>query len=277
MSNTAFAVFHTTKLDGQMNGNKQFYPEGMSEEERNAISRFNKSVIAHQVGFNLNHLFMSLQGKERGTVYTLTKKDVVSYQDLYDYDVYADHVKMTPETMEDKTAIGFNVSDGANVIAMNVKTMEATSTFCSGAHINNEVPRQIRSVLGGKKEDIYVDVSPFAYVLPMKNPENKDWEPDWVSNKDVWGNNLVRSEDGTLYVGQYPALMRQLTESGILEDHITVRLDTYHDHNYYSSQRARMENDPQQNGRFMHGVAYVEEDKTYENANIKVYKKAIVK
>ena len=45
--------------------------------------------------------------------------------------------------------IGFNISDRANAIAMNVKTQEVTST------------------LDGNPEDIMVDISPFSYMIPL--------------------------------------------------------------------------------------------------------------
>lgn len=273
MKNFQFAVFNTDKTYGITIGNKSLHPAGLSSEETLAISRANKEKIANEVGFDLSKLFIPLQGEERGTSFVLKKEDVASYKDLYDLDVYADIAKMSKETEDEKTAIGFNVSDAANVIAMNLKTMEATSTFCAGQHINAHIPEKIIEVLGGSPEDIYVDISPYGYKIPYYNPADKNWEPAWVSNEEAWSGCKERLENGIIVVDQQKALTRELTKSGILLDHIYDRGDSYYNDLYYSTQRARMINDPSQNGRFLHGVAYVEEGKTYNNSNIKVYTK----
>ena len=126
MENLKFVVFNTNNTYGNTKG---------------GAGKANRLKIAEEVGFDLNRLFMALQPKEakdRGSVYVLTPEDLANYKDLYDYDVYADTPKVTPATPG--TAIGFNVSDAANIIAMNTKTMEATSTFCPGTHIDAKVP-----------------------------------------------------------------------------------------------------------------------------------------
>ena len=299
MGNLKFVVFNTNRTYGNMNAAKAFYPEGMSALERNAIARANKLKIAEEVGFDLNRLFMTLQpkgAKDRGSVYVLTPEDLANYKDLYDYDVYADTPKVTPDTP--RVAIGFNVSDAANIIAMNTKTMEATSTFCPGTHIDAKVPEGIAEVTGGNPEDIIVDVSPFAHILPLYNPNDKNWMPGYINDSKVWDGTLYRDEKtGILYIDQLKALRKQLLASGIKEENIIWGEDSYYttDKNgkyiYPSSQRIRLQpdmlcngefildketgtyaNDPSQDGRFMHGVALLEETKEpYANQDIKVY------
>lgn len=298
MENLKFVVFNTNRTYGNMNAAKAFYPEGMSAEERNAIARANKLKIAEEVGFDLNRLFMTLQpkdAKDRGSVYVLTPEDLANYKDLYDYDVYADTPKVTPATPG--TAIGFNVSDAANIIAMNTKTMEATSTFCPGTHIDAKVPEGIAAVTGGNPKDIIVDVSPFTHILPVYNANDKNWMPGYINDSKVWDGTLYRDEKtGILYIDQLKALKKQLLASGIKEENITWGEDSYYttDKNgkyiYPSSQRARLQpdmlskgdfiidetgqysNDPSQDGRFMHGVALLEETKEpYASKDIKVY------
>lgn len=192
-----------------------------------------------------------------------------NYQDLYDYDVWADTIKLTHNTPG--VVIGFNISDGANVIAMNLKTCEATSTFCSGAHINNNVPFTIASQLGGNPEDIVVDVSPFAHYIPfVGNDELK--EPTWISNKKRWDDCLAE-EDGILWIDQKKALLQQLEDSGIKQENIFLRENSLQDPNYYSSQRARLSSNLEYDGRFMHGVLLMEsqDDKEYTQSYIKKY------
>lgn len=275
MENIQFTVFETDKRYGQMNDREECHPEGMSAEERRAVANKNKAVIARELGFDLKRLFMGLQGQERGTCYTLTREDVANYQDLYLLDKDADMVKMTAETAKDKTAIGFNVSDGANVIAMNLDTMQAVSTFCSGAHINAMVPLHIAEALGGNPRDIVVDVSHYAYVIPFFKEGDPTWSPAWIDNKDVWKDCTRRTRDGMLYINQQFALKKQLLESGILDSNIHERGDSFFEKNYYSSQRARIYKNPSDNGRFMHGVFYDVEGTKYNNTNckVRVYKK----
>ncbi|MCI8346967.1 MAG: hypothetical protein HFJ12_03345 [Bacilli bacterium] len=101
----------------------------------------------------------------------------------YDYNVYSDTVKLTSNIPN--VVIGFNISDGTNVIAMNLKTKEVISTFCSGSHINKQVPFTMVSTLRGGPDDIIVDISPFAHILPFKK-QNRLKEPAQFSNFKVW-------------------------------------------------------------------------------------------
>lgn len=250
-----FIVFNTTKKHGQMNSGVAFYPDGMDGATRVKLMRENKGKIAGEIGFDINKIFMSLQSNAKhpyqpGTVYTLKKEDVENYEDLYDYDVWADTVKLTSETPN--CVIGFNVSDAPNVIAMNLKTHEATSTFCSGAHVNNEVPKTIKETLGGDSEDIVVSISPFAHKLPWIG-ETNEAQPTWTSNQEVWEDCLER-HGNLLLINQKKALLKQLIESGIEESNILIGEDSFYNaEKYYSTQRNRMV-DTFEDGRFMHGV-----------------------
>lgn len=270
-----FVVFNSQVKHGQMNAAKQFYP-GLEDNaaERSKLMREHKQAIANEVGFNINNIFMSLQANEKhpyvpGTSYTVTPEDVAEYEDLYNYDVWSDTIKLTRKTP--RTVIGFNISDGANVIAMNTNTLEATSTFCSGAHINKGVPFTIASTLGGNPEDIMVDVSPFTYYFPFVGNDTMK-EPNWISNKQIWSDCLTE-KDGILYIDQKKALLRQLEASGIKSENIYVRENSLQNPNYYSSQRARLSDDKSQDGRFMHGVMFELEgqEREYDQTYIKKY------
>ena len=270
-----FVVFNSQVKHGQMNPAKAFYP-GLEDNaaERTKLMREHKEALANEVGFNINNIFMSLQADKNhqyipGTSYTVTTEDVAEYEDLYYYDVWADTIKLTRKTPG--VVIGFNISDGANVIAMNTNTLEATSTFCSGAHINKGVPFTIASNLGGNPEDIMVDVSPFAQFMPFVGSEEMK-EPTWVSNKQAWDECLIE-KDGILWIDQKKALLRQLELSGIKSENIYVREDSLQNPNYYSSQRARLSNDKTQDGRFMHAVMYEREgqEREYKQEYIKKY------
>lgn len=270
-----FVVFNSQVKHGQMNSAKAFYP-GLEDNaaERTRLMREHKQAIASEVGFNINNIFMSLQADKNhqyvpGTSYTITPEDFAMYPDLYDYDVWADTIKLTRRTPG--VVIGFNVSDGANVIAMNTNTLEATSTFCSGAHINKGVPFTIASVLGGNPEDIMVDISPFAHLMPFVG-NGEMTQPNWVSNGYIWADCLTE-QDGILWIDQRKALLRQLEASGIKPENICVRENSLQDPNYYSSQRARLSGDKTQDGRFMHAVMFEREgqEKEYNQAYVNKY------
>lgn len=260
-----FIVFNSMIKHGQMNTAKVFYPGIEDAKERTRLMREHKQEIADEVGFNINNIFMSLQANKNhsylpGETYTITKEDCDKYDDLYDYDVWADTVKITSETPG--VVAGFNVSDGANVIMMNPDTLEATSTFCDGAHINRGVPLTIAENLGGKRENMIVDISPFAYTIPFDTTGDLK-EPNWISQEYVWEDCLEKKGD-LLLIDMKKALLRQLEASGVKYDNIHLRENSLLDPNYYSSQRARLTNDPTQDGRFIHAVMLQDEEEEYE-------------
>lgn len=270
-----FVVFNSQVKHGQMNAAPKYYPGLESNAaERKRIANQNKQNLAKEVGFNLDHLFM-LEPDDQihiyvpGTSYILTPEDVANYDVLFNYSIWADTVKLTRKTPG--VIIGYNVADGANVIAMNTNTLEATSTFCSGLDINQMVPFTIASTLGGHPEDIMVDVSPFAYYFPFVANDTMK-EPDWISNKQIWSDCLAE-KDGILWIDQKKALLRQLEASGIRPENIYVRENSFQNPNYYSSQRSRLSDDNSQDGRFMHGVMFELEgqEKEYDQAYIKKY------
>lgn len=268
-----FVVFNSLKKHGVMNSAKALYPEIDDPKERTRLMRAHKQSIADEVGFDINDIFMALQANANhpyvpGTAYTITREDYCNYKDLYNYDVWSDVVKLTKETPN--VVIGFNVSDGANVIAMNTKTLEATSTFCSGPHINRGVPFTIASTLGGNPEDIVVDISPFAHILPFVPGDLK--QPDWVSNEYIWKDCLLKLDE-ILYIDQEKALLKQLEASGINPNNINIGEDSFKNYDYYSSQRARLSNNAENDGRFIHGVMYEIEGKErdYKQPYIKKY------
>ena len=268
MAISNFVVFNSTIKHGQMNTGINFYPAGLDSEERTRLMREHKGRIAKEVGFDINKIFMALQANKKhpyhpGTCYTLTKEDVSNYDDLYAYDVWADMVKITGDTPN--CVIGFNVSDAPNVIAMNVKTNEAVSAFCSVLHINKEVPSMIKSTLGGNPEDIIVSVSPFMHLYPWIT-DSIGVMPPWMSNEAVWADTIESSQGSFLLINLKKALLRQLTASGILESHIIMGEDSFfRADQYYSTRRAQITGDNSQDGRFMHGVLLRDANGSYSD------------
>lgn len=268
-------VFNTTKFDGQMNSAKPFYP-GLEDkpQKRLEIATGNKQMVADKYNFDRTKIFMALQANqnhpyEPGHIYQLTEEDIIKYADLYDYDVWADTVKLTKNTPN--AVIGFNVSDAPNVIAINRRTGDVTSTFCSGAHINKGVPLTIANAVGGNLDEIMIDVSPFAYTLPFI--QGKDMQqPNWISNDTVW-QDCITEKNGILLIDMKKALLDQLIAAGINPENIYVREDSlWNKDKYYSSQRARITNNPREDGRIMHVAFYLPEGQEIKDPNARVYK-----
>lgn len=283
MENLKFVTFNTNNTYGTTMG---------------GAGKANRLKIAEEVGFDLNRLFMTNQPKvavKGGSCYTVTKEDLQNWENLYAYDVDAHTAKITPDTPG--VAIGFNLSGGANIVAMNTKAMEATSTFCKVQNIDARIPETIASATGGNPEDIIVVTSPFEHITPRYN-EDKNWRPSWHKDNGVWDDACyVDPDTNIIYYNQLKALKNQLLASGIKEHNIIWGEDSYYktDSNgnfvYPSSQRALMVpdlkhpgqflidpetgnylNDPSQDGRFMQGVVLLEETKEpYDNEDIKVY------
>jgi len=251
-----FIVYNTTVKHGQMNSAAKFYPDITDAKERKALMRQHKQKIADEIGFlDINKIFMTCVKAncyEYGTTYTVTSEDVQAYFDLYDLDALADAAKITSDTPE--VAIGFNFSDGANIIAMNPKTLEATSTWCEGRLIDKGVPSMIAKNLGGNPEDILIDVSPFAYTIPF-DISGELRKPNYVNDMDVW-KDCLEPNGKFLLVDQKKAILRQLEASGIPCENIYLRENSLFNPAYYSSQRARLYSDPTQDGRCMHAVMF---------------------
>ena len=283
MEKLKFVTFNTNNTYGNTNG---------------GAGKANRLKIAEEVGFDLNRLFFTNQpdvAVKGGSCYTVTKEDLQNWENLYAYEVDAHTAKITPDTPG--VAIGFNLSGGANIVAMNTKTMEATSTFCKVQNIDARIPETIASATGGNPEDIIVVTSPFEHITPKYN-EDKNWRPDWHKDNGVWDDAYyVDPDTNIIYYNQLKALKNQLLSSGIKEQNIIWGEDSLYktDSNgnfvYPSSTRTYLlpdlENpgkfiidsetgtylkDRSQDGRFMQGVVLLEETKEpYANKDIKVY------
>lgn len=276
-----FIVFHSLRKHGIMNMTANLYPGYENDKDaRRRLMREHKERIAQEVGFDINKMFISSQGsQEPGYCHTMTKEDVKKYEDLYSLDVVADTIKLTRETPG--IVVGFNISDGAHIIAINERTMEATTTFCPGKHINNEIPKIIINSLGGSPEDIKVIISPFAHTVTwVQNGDLK--EPNWISNKDVWSGHYEKglyNGKEALLIDQKGAILEQLIISGIITGNIVIGEDSFGNPDYYSSGMAQITDNKDHDGRFFHGVMLAPVDngigRQYDQPYIKTYRQKI--
>ena len=276
MSNFKIVDFNSTREFGQMNTAAVFYPEGMEADERKTQMREHKQALVSNFGLSYKNIFIPIQKNsknpdkyEDGLCYTLTKEDVEKYDDLYDFDVNADIVKLTEETPN--IALAYPVADCAVVKAINTKTNEIVLAHCGGEYIDRYLPMQTIDALGGSEKDIVVYVSPFAYSL-FYTDENS---LTWANNNEVWKGCKAIVDTGdqrSISINIYKALRRQLLERKILEENLHMSpYNIRKSDMFYSNSRGYK--DPSYKGRFLSGIAIIDEDKEVEeNEVIKVIK-----
>ena len=261
MSDLRIVDFNSTREHGQMN--KNFYPKDMDPKEKTRLMQANKDALVKEMGLSYKDIFMYIQKTSRnvdkypdGLCYTLTPDDVSKYDDLYDYDVYADIVKLTPDTKN--VAIAFPTADCAVVKAINTKTNEMVISHCGGEYIDRYLPIQTIDALGGSEKDIIVHVSPFAYKLFYEDESNLAW----ANNLKVWLDCVHHSyNNGVLSaeVDVYKALKQQLLERKIREENLFISpYDTTKSNMFYSNSRGYQ--DPSFKGRFLAGLALIDND-----------------
>lgn len=265
MENLRIVEFNSTRKHGQMN--TAFYPKEMEKSEKVRLMHENKQKIMDEIGLNHKNIFMPIQKNsknpdkyEDGLSYTLTKEDVKNYDDLYDYDVYTDILKLTPETRN--IAIAYPVADCAVVKAVNMKTNEVVLAHCGGEYIDRYLPMQTIDALGGNEKDMKVYVSPFAYELFYDDATNLVW----ANNDKVWAECKEFTEkDGktSVNIDVYKALRKQLLDRKIEESNISFSpYDTTKCSLYYSNSRGYQ--DESFKGRFIAGIALIDNDKELE-------------
>ena len=271
MENLKIIDFNSNIFDGQMNTAASFYPEGMESSTRREIMNDNKQKLMDKIGLNYQNIFIPIQKNSKnsdkypnGASYTLTKNDINKYTDLYDYDVYTDIVKLTPETRN--IAIAFPAADCAVIKAVNTKTNEVVLSHCGGEYIDRYLPMQTIDALGGNEKDIQVYVSPFAYTLVYDDPAKLVW----ANNPNVWNGCKVYVEENdkfSLKINIYKALKRQLLDRKILEENLHLsQYDITESDLFYSNHKGY--NDKKYAGRNLFGIALVDDDKNIEETDL---------
>ena len=272
MKNLNIVTFDSTIYDGQMNTAPAFYPEGMSKEERIKIMQQNKQHIVGHLGISYKNIFIPIQKNstkpdmyEDGKYYTLTREDVKKYDDLFDFDVYADIVKLTPETPN--IAIAYPAADCAVVKAVNIKTNEVTLSHCGGEYIDRYLPMQTIDALGGNEKDIRVYVSPFAHSLFYQDASKLAW----ANNPKVWDKYKKYNKD-SVRVNVYKALRQQLLDRKIPEENLFLSpYDTIASNLFFSHSKSKTNS--KYAGRNLFGIAIVDESHDIDESEfIKIIK-----
>ena len=276
MKNTKIVDFNSSIKDGQMNTAASFYTEGMSVEARREIMNLNKERLVEKFGLTYKNIFIPIQKNNKtpykyqdGASYTLTSDDVNNYDDLFNYDVYTDIVKLTPETRN--VAIAFPAADCAVIKAVNTKTNEVVLSHCGGEYIDRYLPMQTIDALGGDEKDIKVYVSPFAYTLTYQDSSKLVW----ANNPRVWNGckeYVTVNNSEALRVDVYKALRKQLIARRIRKENLYMSEYNITESDLFYSNHKSYE-DKKYAGRNLFGIAIIDEDKKVEESEfIKVIK-----
>ena len=273
--NLTYVSFDTIREYGQMNTNKSFYPEDLTPADRKLIMQTNKNKIANELGLSYKDIFIPIQKNmnnsdkyEDGKCYTLKQEDKETYDDLYDYDVYTDIVKLTKDTPN--TIVAFPAADCAVIKAVNLKTNEAVLAHCGGEYIDRYLPMQTIDALGGNEKDIKVYISPFAHEMFYENIDNLKW----ANNQNVWQSFINEEEKNGIIsarVDVKKALLKQLVDRQIDEENIILSpYNTAVDNEFYSNSRGYQ--DKTFAGRFLSGIALTDYQNIDEKPYIKIMK-----
>ena len=276
MKSVKIVDFNSCIKDGQMNTNASFYPEGMDASERRNIMRENKQKLVSKIGLNYKNIFIPIQKSNQkpqqyidGYSHTLRKEEIAKYDDLYDYDVYTDIIKLTEETRN--IAIAYPAADCAVIKAVNTKTNEVVLAHCGGEYIDRYLPMQTIDALGGKEKDIKVYVSPFAYTLAYQDESKLVW----ANNPRVWNGCKEYqhvNHNNQLVINVYKALRKQLLDRRIEEENLYIsKYNITESDQFYSNHKGYQ--DKKYSGRNLFGIAIIDEDKeVLESDLIKVVK-----
>lgn len=271
MKNLKVVDFNSCIKNGQMNNSPSFYPEDMSKNDRIILMRLHKQSLMRKIGLDYRNIFIPIQKSnktadkyEDGKSYTLTQEDINKYDDLYDYDVYTDIVKLTPETRN--VAIAYPAADCAVIKAVNTKTNNVVLSHCGGEYIDRYLPMQTIDALGGNEKDIKVYVSPFAYTLAYQDESKLVW----ANNPKVWnGCKEYQHINGNkqLVIDLYKALKKQLIARKISEENLYISKNNITESDmFYSNSKSYQ--DKKYAGRNLFGIALIDEDKEVKESDL---------
>lgn len=275
MVNVNLNYFWSTVADGNMNTNKNFYPEWMSKDEIRTDFTNRRIKLGEKHGFDGLCILTPIQksrpvltGKTEdekkellskynskysdGHYVKITPDMIYSYYDLYDLDIYADILMMDSNITN--VALAYPAADCPVVFAHNTKDNVVAMAHCGGEYIDRELPGQlidsIREATDCKPYDISVYVGPHA----QESSFTYDCFPRFIENENRW-QGCLREEDGLIHINMSRAIMMQLVERGVDLDAVYVsKFDTITNPSFYSNNRTRF--DKNKAGRFYTGCYF---------------------
>ena len=262
MDNLRIVSFDSIRRDGQMS--KKLYPNDLPNFLKMVLLKRSKQRIMDRIGLDYKNILIPTQKDiehddlyEDGYCYIVDNEDINKYDDLYDFDLYADIIKLTPETRN--IAVAYPIADCAVVKVFNTKTNEVTLSHCGGKDIDKYLPVKTIDALNCNEKDIKVYVSPFAYKLIYNNPDNLRW----ANNPKVWKGCIRHSKDGSVSINIYKALKKQLLDRKIKEENLFIsEFDTIKSDMFFSNAKGYI--DETFKGRFLSGIAFLDNNKRIE-------------
>lgn len=273
MLRTNLNYFYSTINDGNMNTNKNFYPEGMSKEEIKKDFTERRIKLGREYGFDGLKILTPIQksrpvmeGKtieqqlkafeaynkkyKDGDYVRITKEMIEPYEDLYDLDIYSD-ILMIDNTIPE-VALAYPVADCPVIIAEDTKNHVAAMAHCGGEYIDRELPGQLIDSLfmelDSNPDDIFVYVGPHA----QKQSYTYDCFPRFIRNENNW-KDCLSEENGLIHIDMDEAILNQLVARNITNIAIS-NIDTITNPLFYSNNRGRI--DKEKEGRFYTGCFY---------------------
>lgn len=252
MSVNNLRIIDTGKKYGCMNTGKNFYPEGLSLEERKALFLEHRRLASasYNEEFDPKKIYVPKQNKE-GKAVELTRAMVEAYEDGWDLDIPGDILIITKDLPG--VVAGFPVADCPVLIASDLKNGVTATAHCGAEMIDNYLPKltieSLQSKYDSKLDDIYVYIGAHA-----GNNWTYDSMPKWAK-ESFWEETgaIKEKENGEFEIDLRKALLYQLNPDDF-ETFIVNNDDTITNPNYYSNSASR--NDKSKAGRQFIGAYY---------------------
>ena len=255
-------IVESTRDFGNMNANKRFYPDNMSQEDREKAFFEHRTLLGNYYGFDPNKFFMADQLDKTGSYFEITDEYVRDNPKGWS-DIREDILIVTDKVPG--VVIGHPVADCPVVMISDVKNGVTAIGHCSCELIDKKLPIMIADALvdaySSKDEDLYVYVSACA---------GDSWTynnfPGWAKDIDIWKDSIV-DNNGIFRIDLRKALLRQLKDRNIKEDNIYFnRTDTITDYRYYSNFASSPYglNQSDKSGRHFAGMFYEENKQLFK-------------
>lgn len=275
MLKTNLNYFYSTIENGNMNTNKNFYPEGMSKEEIKQDFNERRIKLGREYGFDGLKVLTQIQksrpvlsGKtdeeikqliekynskyQDGHYVRITKEMIEGYEDLYDLDIYSDILMM--DSSITNVALAYPVADCPVVIARDNKNDVVAMAYCGGEYIDRDLAGQLIDSLYEEYDSNPLDIS--VYVGPHAQVESYTYDgfPKFIQNESRWEGCLTEV-NGLIHINMSKAILMQLAQRSVaLENTYVSKFDTITDPRFYSNNRSRF--DKEKAGRFYTGCFY---------------------
>lgn len=242
-------IIETGKKFGNMNLNKNFYPEGLSRDEIKEIFMKNREAVGEYFGFDGHKMFMADQKHKSGTYFEISRDYVEANPNGWT-DIPEDILIITDKVPG--VVIGHAVADCPVIMMSDVRKGVTAIAHCSAELIDKRMPMMIADALvdaySSNDEDIVTYVGAFA---------GSEWTydkfPAWAKDQKMWKNAIYMGEDNLFHIDMKRVIALQMSERNI--QHVSYSsYNTITNPNFYSNSLARI--NPDKAGRHFCGAFY---------------------